>query len=149
MRSETPFLNASNALSEGCNWLEDLVHPEGDSRSECDTHADAWEQAESHLSRAIAELEEHGLDRVEKGGSDVPGHGWVPAFGSVVIYPPAVDAAEAIRAFFKPLQSLQELALIVPAVTPDVIASLRSALAPFQGRIGVEQDHLDAQPEPY
>lgn len=148
MRSDTPFLDASKALSEGCNWLEDLVRPEGDPRSECDTHEVAWEQAESHLSRAIAELEEHGLDRVEKGGSEVPGHGWVPAYGSVVIDQPAVDAAEAIKAIFKPLQDLREVPLIVPGVTTEVIASFREALRPFQERIDSEQEHSEAQPEP-
>lgn len=148
MRSDTPFLDAIGAVTEGCNWLEDLVRPEGDPRSECDSHEDAWEQADAHLSKAISGLEDHGFDRVESGGSDVEGHGWVPAYASVVIDQPAVDAAAALVRIFKPLRDLQDVALIASAVAPDVITSLRTALAPFQNRADFEQTYLDAQPEP-
>lgn len=149
MLSDTPFLDASNHLAEGCNWLEELTRAEGDARNECETHEESWDQAQTYLSRAIDDLKAHGIDRVEEGGYEAEGYGWVPIYASVVVDEPAANAAAALTAIFQPLQDLREVALIVPAVTPGVIALLRAALAPFESRIDCEREYLDAQPEPY
>jgi len=148
MFDETPFTSAQRLIDEACAWLAEMLLVEGHPDRECASNEDSWEQAQDGLQRAIGLLEDNGRERIESGGQEVAGYGWVPAYETLTIDPDVAGAADALRAVADPLLRLDARS-VVPLVTRDLVDGIRALLAAgYTRRIDSEQAMIDHYPEP-
>lgn len=153
MYEEFPFLKANELVLEGSAWLRDMLLPEGSVAREAETNEDSWEQAQAHFSRAVAALEERSHEKVEEGGEEVEGHGWVPHFRVEVVDPKAAAALAALTGLLEPVLRLHA-ADVASKLTEQYVQEVESFFkTEFAENLALEQryydEQQDSQPEPY